>query len=347
MIGGAAELPMAVYYIAASGSVSRVIEGRRPNGILVSPNGKYLYVAEPNDRELFRHDILAPGKVANGKLMFTGDPERDGSGPDGMAHDVHGNVYATYKGIIVLDPEGGVIGRIPMPEHPANCTFGGKDKKTLYITAGPSVYSLPMKVAGMALQPAGPQVPGSREPASPEEATAVAAEGPTREVTLEARGLQLTLQLPPSWKQEEVTSSMRLAQFVIPPVAGDKEPADLVLYYTGPGGMGPVQANLDRWVGQIDPKGRTAKIFTGKSKQGAYSLLDGRGTYLKPVGPPRLRKSKPMPGARMLAMIVETEKGPVYLKLTGPEKTVTGAADDLRKAVGADPAEEKELPKGD
>jgi len=332
MVGAAAEQPaMGVYYIDASGAMSLVIEDRRPNGILVSPNGKHLYVAEHSDRELFRYDILTPGNVSKGKLIFTGDPELDGRGPDGMAHDVHGNIYATYNKITVLDPEGAVIGRIPVPEHPTNCTFGGEDRRTLYITAMTSVYSLPMKVAGMDLQPAGPGAAGPG-----------AEGGKTREVELEARTFQLTLRVPDSWKQEKSTSSMRLAQFVIPPLEGDKEPADLVLYYTGMGGMGPVDANIKRWVGQIDPNGRTVKIFTGKSKKGKYTLVDGRGTYLKPIGPPIQRKSKPMPGAQMLAMILETEKGPVYLKLTGPEKTVTGAADDLRKAVGADIAEEKE-----
>ena len=335
MVGAAAEQHvMGVYYLDSSGTVSRIIEGRKPNGILVSPNGKYLYVAEHSDKEVIRYDIVAPGKVSGGKLIFTGDSELDGLGPDGMAHDVHGNVYTTYKKIVVLDPDGGLIGRISIPKQPTNCTFGGADRKTLYITAISSVYSLPMKVAGMALQPVGPVGPR------------VAGDGQTREVNrevkLRARTLELTLQVPASWEQKKSTSSMRLAEFVIPALGGDSEPADLVLYYTGLRGMGPVDANIERWVGQIDAKGRKVKIFTGKSKNGRYTLVDGRGTYLKPVGPPIQRKSRPMPGAQMLAMILETEKGPVYLKLTGPEKTVTGAADDLRNAVGVDLAEEKE-----
>ena len=83
---------------------------------------------------------------------YSGDPELDASGPDGLTVDARGNVYATYTGIVILDPDGEVIGRIPVPEHTANCAFGGGDNKTLYITARRSLYAIDMKVAGAALQ---------------------------------------------------------------------------------------------------------------------------------------------------------------------------------------------------
>ena len=74
-----------------------------------------------------------------------------------MALDAQGHIYATYKSLVVLKADGGLIGRIPVPEQPANCTFGGADGKTLYITARTSLYSLSMNVSGAALCTNGPK----------------------------------------------------------------------------------------------------------------------------------------------------------------------------------------------
>ncbi len=140
---------MGVYHWSAGGGVQRVIDQlERPNGILVSNDGKRLYVAEPNKRQIVSYPIASPGKIGAGKVIFTGDEELDGDGPDGMALDALGNIYATYRGVTVLDPHGALIGRIFVPERPANCTFGGKDGKTLFITARTSLYRLRMKVKG-------------------------------------------------------------------------------------------------------------------------------------------------------------------------------------------------------
>ena len=127
---------MGVYYIDAAGKTTRVIDNReRPNGVLVTSDHKTLLVAEPNKRELWSYPISGPGQLGAGKLIFTGDASLDGGGPDGMALDAQGHIYATYKSLVVLKADGGLIGRIPVPEQPANCTFGGADGKTLYITA--------------------------------------------------------------------------------------------------------------------------------------------------------------------------------------------------------------------
>ena len=115
---------MGVYYYDASGKVTRIIDDlERPNGILVSPDGKHLYVAEPNKRELYRYKIEKAGIISDKKLIFTGDEELDGGGPDGMAHDVHGNIYATYQDVVVLNPEGKLIGRIPVDEKYVQLRF--------------------------------------------------------------------------------------------------------------------------------------------------------------------------------------------------------------------------------
>ncbi len=143
---------MGVYFISPQGTIQRIIDDlQRPNGILVSPDSKRLYVAEPNRGQIYSYPIQKGGSVGKGKLIFTGDPELDGGGPDGMAHDERGNLYATYKGITILDSKGKLIGRIPVPERPANCIIGGADQKTLYITARTSLYRIPLKVRAMKL----------------------------------------------------------------------------------------------------------------------------------------------------------------------------------------------------
>jgi gluconolactonase len=145
---------MGVYYVSRDARVTRVIEDlERPNGILVSADGRSLFVAEPNRRELYRYPIFAPGQLGAGSLLFTGDEKLDGGGPDGMSIDERGNLYATYAGVVVLTPQGSVIGRIEIPERPSNCAFGGRENKTLFVTARTSLYAIEMRVAGLPLQP--------------------------------------------------------------------------------------------------------------------------------------------------------------------------------------------------
>ena len=159
-----------VYYIAPGGRIRRVIsEIPMPNGILVSNDGTWLYIAEAGHSEeklgIRRYPILAPGQLGEGRKIRW-DPYIDGFGPDGMAMDEHGNLYGTFSAftldetygknqILVLDPDGRDIGSIPLPEGPSNCVFGGDDGKTLYITAWANVYRIRMKVRGAPL-PQGP-----------------------------------------------------------------------------------------------------------------------------------------------------------------------------------------------
>jgi sugar lactone lactonase YvrE len=153
---------MGVYHVGPDGKVERVISDLpRPNGILVSPDGKRLHVANPERGEIRSYPIAAPGKLGKGSVLHR---EEGARGPDGMALDERGNIYATYREIVVVSPEGKLLGKIPVPEHPANCTFGGKDGKTLYITARTGLYSLAMKVAGAPLAAAGPRG-AAKEPA--------------------------------------------------------------------------------------------------------------------------------------------------------------------------------------
>ena len=171
-----------------------------------------------------------------------------------------------------------------------------------------------------------------------EERKEVKKEVKTREVKVR----DITLNVPETWKQITPTSRFRAGQFAIPAVDGDKEAAELVIFTFG-GGGGGVDANVKRWTGQFQAKGRKTKTTTGKSRLGEYVLVDLTGTYNKPIGPPVQRKTKATPGSRMLGVILAIEKkGNYFLKLTGPEKTVTAATKAFRKSFGANASKEKE-----
>jgi gluconolactonase len=115
----------------------------KPNGIIGSPDGKYLYVADIKAGKTYVYEIQADATLANKKLFA---PE----GSDGMTIDRDGNIYLTGKGVTVFNPKGGQIVNIPVKAGwTANVCFGGKDMKTLFITASEYLYSLEMDVAGV------------------------------------------------------------------------------------------------------------------------------------------------------------------------------------------------------
>jgi hypothetical protein len=132
--------------------------------------------------------------------------------------------------------------------------------------------------------------------------------------------------VPPGWASKPPTSSMRVADFTLPKVAGDAEDGQLTLYYFG-GQGGTVQANLDRWIGQMtQPDGRASKdvatTTTMKTASGlAATLVDVSGTYVAEVTPGSKERFN-KPGFRLRAAVVETPSGPYFVKLTGPAKTI-------------------------
>ncbi len=156
-------------------------------------------------------------------------------------------------------------------------------------------------------------------------------------------GIQdITLEVPESWTQEAPSNRLRLAQFKLEPVQGDKDAAEIVVSSFG-GGGGGVDANLKRWVGQFEADGRKSKITAGECEQGKYYLSDLTGTYKKPIGPPIAGKTELVKGYRSIGVILMVaDKGVYFLKLTGPEKTVAAAADDLRKSFGGSAEKEEE-----
>ena len=143
---------MGVYYLAADGKVSRLIDDLpNPNGVILSPDEKTLYVIPSGQAEMMEYPVEAPGKIGKGRVFCTLRQRKEGqrAGGDGLAVDVKGNLYITSNlGLQVFDSSGKLLGIIALPETPANVDFGGKDLKTLYVTARTSLYTVPMEVKG-------------------------------------------------------------------------------------------------------------------------------------------------------------------------------------------------------
>ena len=113
-----------------------------PNGIIGSPDGGHLYVADSGQNKTYVFDIKEDRTLSEKRLFA---PE----GIDGMTIDCEGNVYITTNDIHVYDSGGHKIQTIEVPEQPGNVCFGGKDKKTLFITGTTSLYSVQMQVKGI------------------------------------------------------------------------------------------------------------------------------------------------------------------------------------------------------
>jgi gluconolactonase len=156
-----------VYRINSVGHVTRIFcEGaERPNGILMSPDDQYLYIADNNNnthggaRKLLCYELDKNGDVKPGsrKVIFDW---KNGRGPDGMKMDAAGRIYVAagtnkvtdwetnrFKaGCYILSPSGRLIDFIPTaPDEACNCAFGGKDGKTLLITSGNHLWSVPLQ----------------------------------------------------------------------------------------------------------------------------------------------------------------------------------------------------------
>jgi hypothetical protein len=146
----------------------------------------------------------------------------------------------------------------------------------------------------------------------------------TLAATLLAAGLTFTT--PQGWKSTTPGSSMRVAEFTLPRAAGDAEDAQLVVYYFG-GSGGSVDANINRWVAQMEqPDGKAsadaAKKQTRTINGLVVSLVDVNGTYIAETAPGSTERHN-QPNFRLRAGVVQTPNGPYFIKLTGPAKTVT------------------------
>jgi len=116
---------------------------KQPNGIIGTPDGKKLYVADIGDRKTYVYDIQPDGTLANRTLFCQ-------MGSDGMTIDDQGNIYLTGRGVTVFNPKGEQIEQIQVEARSTtNVCFGGKDMQTLFITGAQYLFSLRMNVKGV------------------------------------------------------------------------------------------------------------------------------------------------------------------------------------------------------
>ena len=161
----------AVYYVSPGGKVTRITEPNEfamPNGIVLSPDGKTLYINNCYDDEswypvksekdnfIWAYDVNPDGTVSNGRkfaqLFLTEnvlDRKGKSSSADGMAIDKQGNLYvATYYGVQIFNSKGEFVGMINLPSFPVSLCFGGDDMKTLYIVSYSKVYRIRTNMEG-------------------------------------------------------------------------------------------------------------------------------------------------------------------------------------------------------
>ncbi|HQV36275.1 MAG TPA: SMP-30/gluconolactonase/LRE family protein [Flavobacterium sp.] len=134
-----------VYYLSSDRKSITTVDDNlvQPNGIVGTPDGKILYVADIGDSKTYVYAIQKDATLTNRKIFCE-------MGSDGMTVDNQGNVYLTGNGVHVFDKNGNKIAQIPVPESwTANVCFGGKDFNILFITAMDSVYGLKMNVKGV------------------------------------------------------------------------------------------------------------------------------------------------------------------------------------------------------
>jgi gluconolactonase len=155
----------AVYYVSAEGKITRLVQPNEfamPNGILLSPDGKTLYINNCYDNEswypvnsekdnhIWAYDVNADGSISNGRKFATLfltenvlDRKGKSSSADGMAIDTDGNIYvATYYGVQLFNAKGEFVGMINLPSFPVSLCFGDADLKTLYIVSYSKVYKI-------------------------------------------------------------------------------------------------------------------------------------------------------------------------------------------------------------
>jgi gluconolactonase len=146
----------AFYYRSPEGKVTRLgTVDTAPNGVILSPDEKTLYVIPSMQADMLAYPVEGPGKIGQQRVFCTLKQAagKTTGGGDGLSIDSKGNLYITSAlGVQVFDPQGKHLGIIEFPEQPANCTFGGRNNKTLYATARTSVYSVEMEATGHVFQ---------------------------------------------------------------------------------------------------------------------------------------------------------------------------------------------------
>jgi len=139
-----------VYRLSPNGELTLLTKTfARPNGICLSPNDSTLYVNDSRETRIRAYDVTESGDLENGRQFAAPTDEGAEGSTDGMKVDAQGNLYTTGPGgVWVYSPDGTQQARIAVPKAPTNLAFGGPDRKTLYITARPHVYRVPVNVPG-------------------------------------------------------------------------------------------------------------------------------------------------------------------------------------------------------
>jgi gluconolactonase len=152
---GSPHAPMAVYRVSPTGVLSLVLQMPKPNGIALSPDGWTLYIGSDAQAKVWKLPVDSSGAVGAPTVLIDGPRVPGGfKVPDGICIDDTGNLYVAnnsdeIKAIEVFDPAGQLLGRIPFPVAPSNCTFGGADRRTLYVTTLHAVYEVRVPVPGL------------------------------------------------------------------------------------------------------------------------------------------------------------------------------------------------------
>jgi hypothetical protein len=143
---------------------------------------------------------------------------------------------------------------------------------------------------------------------------------------------------PPAWQSRPAASAMRVAEFVVPRAPGDAEDGEVIIYYFGANG-GSVDANVDRWIGQMQqPDGSSSRDKARRETLTVNGLkvhsVDVSGTYVAEMRPGSTERYN-KPGFRLRAAVVETPRGPYYIKMTGPAKTIAAADADFKALLAS------------
>jgi gluconolactonase len=146
----------AVYRLAPDGVLSVAFRVDMPNGVVLSADGNTLYVGSDTQDRLWRLPVAPNGTVGNPEPfgLAPDDPQARLHVPDGLCVDDRGRLYVAnnsteVSAILVFDDAGHFAGRIAFPTPPSNCTFGGADRRTLYVTTPHAVYEVPMQTPGL------------------------------------------------------------------------------------------------------------------------------------------------------------------------------------------------------
>jgi len=149
------ELPYSGVFCLINGDLKLVsTDLRGPNGLAFSPDEKFLYVDNWDDKRkvIMRYEVQPDGTLTNGSVFFDATNEPGEDAWDGMKVDARGNLYLSGPdGLWIISPEGKHLGTIVGPEHPHNLAWGGEDHKTLYLAAQTGLYRLSVNIPGAGL----------------------------------------------------------------------------------------------------------------------------------------------------------------------------------------------------